>query len=106
MKTRIALTALVVTATAWPCAAPRSGRAAGSSATAPAWFVNVAEAAGVLFRHTNGASASRHLTEIMSGVEIRWPSGTTDTLTAVAANQRINVTEGKGITARQAYVVK
>ena len=38
-------------------------------------------------------------------VEIRWPSGAIDTLTAVAAGQRITVTEGKGITARQPYVV-
>jgi hypothetical protein len=34
---------------------------------APAWFVDVAAAAGVSFRHVNGASADRHLHEIMSG---------------------------------------
>jgi len=38
-------------------------------------------------------------------VEIRWPSGTTETLTAVAAGQRITVTEGRGITARAPYAV-
>jgi len=38
-------------------------------------------------------------------VEIRWPSGTAETLTGVAAGQRITVTEGKGITARENYVV-
>jgi hypothetical protein len=38
-------------------------------------------------------------------IEITWPGGTIDTLTNVAAGQRITVTEGKGITARQPYAV-
>jgi len=33
-------------------------------------------------------------------LEIRWPSGMTDTLTAVAANQIVTVSEGQGVTAR------
>ena len=36
-------------------------------ADAPAWFIDVAAAAGVTFRHVNGASPDRHLHEIMSG---------------------------------------
>lgn len=36
-------------------------------ADAPAWFVDVAASAGVAFQHVNGASAERHLHEIMSG---------------------------------------
>jgi hypothetical protein len=36
-------------------------------ADAPAWFVDVAAAAGITFRHINGASPDRHLHEIMSG---------------------------------------
>ena len=36
-------------------------------ADAPAWFVDVAAATGVTFRHVNGASPARHLHEIMSG---------------------------------------
>jgi hypothetical protein len=36
-------------------------------ADAPAWFVDVAAAAGVTFHHVNGASPDRHLHEIMSG---------------------------------------
>ena len=34
---------------------------------APAWFVDVAASVGLAFTHTNGASADRHLHEIMSG---------------------------------------
>ncbi|HEY1484365.1 MAG TPA: CRTAC1 family protein [Candidatus Acidoferrum sp.] len=36
-------------------------------------------------------------------VEIRWPSGQIDKLTAVAAGQTITVTEGKGVTASRKY---
>ena len=36
--------------------------------------------------------------ETTAAVEIRWPSGKSETLTAVPANQLIVVTEGKGIT--------
>jgi hypothetical protein len=33
-------------------------------------------------------------------LEIHWPSGTTDDLSAVAANQIVTVTEGQGATVR------
>ena len=60
-----------MTVPAWPAAAAVIALAAAQTATppagAPAWFVNVAAGAGVVFRHTNGASADRHLHEIMSG---------------------------------------
>ena len=36
-------------------------------------------------------------------VEIRWPSGQVDKLSAVAAGQTVTVTEGKGITATRKY---
>jgi hypothetical protein len=36
-------------------------------------------------------------------LEIRWPSGTTDTLASVAANQIVTVTEGQGATARTPF---
>ncbi len=36
-------------------------------------------------------------------IEIRWPSGSTDKLSNVAAGQTITVTEGKGITGSRAY---
>jgi hypothetical protein len=39
-------------------------------------------------------------------VEIRWPSGQTDTLTNVGAGQTITVTEGKGITSSRPYQKK
>lgn len=39
----------------------------GRPPDAPGWFVDVAASAGVGFRHINGASADRHLHEIMSG---------------------------------------
>jgi hypothetical protein len=40
---------------------------AARTADAPAWFTDVAARAGITFRHVNGASADRHLHEIMSG---------------------------------------
>jgi hypothetical protein len=36
-------------------------------------------------------------------VEIRWPSGQIDKLTAVPVGQTITVTEGKGVTASRKY---
>jgi hypothetical protein len=36
-------------------------------------------------------------------VEIRWPSGQVDKLSAVAAGQTVTVTEGKGVTANRKY---
>jgi hypothetical protein len=33
-------------------------------------------------------------------LEIRWPSGQTETLASLAANQIVTITEGKGVTAR------
>jgi len=45
----------------------QSGPPAAAPSDAPAWFVNVASSAGMAFTHTNGASADRHLHEIMSG---------------------------------------
>jgi hypothetical protein len=52
-----------------PLAGQRGPEAATAArpADAPAWFVDVAASAGVAFRHVNGASAARHLHEIMSG---------------------------------------
>jgi len=38
----------------------------------------------------------------ISRIEIRWPSGATETLQNVAANQIVTVTEGRGVTARTA----
>jgi len=37
-------------------------------------------------------------------LSIRWPSGQTETVTAIAANQVVTITEGKGVTARAAMV--
>jgi hypothetical protein len=37
-------------------------------------------------------------------LEIRWPSGQTETVTAVPANQIVTITEGKGVTARAPMV--
>ena len=60
-----------MTATVWRAAAAAIALAAVQTAPrpadAPAWFVDAAGPAGVAFRHTNGASADRHLHEIMSG---------------------------------------
>ena len=64
---RILLTVLVVAVTAWPALLGGQGAAPARPPQAPAWFVNVAAPAGLSFVHTNGASASRHLHEIMSG---------------------------------------
>jgi len=36
-------------------------------------------------------------------LEIRWPSGQTETVTNVAANQIVTVTEGKGVTSRSPF---
>jgi hypothetical protein len=36
-------------------------------------------------------------------IEIRWPSGTVDKLTAVNAGQTVTVTEGKGQTAARRF---
>jgi hypothetical protein len=38
----------------------------------------------------------------ISRIEIRWPSGATETLQNVARNQIVTVTEGRGVTARTA----
>jgi enediyne biosynthesis protein E4 len=61
--------ALVAVAIAALAASPRdaAGQRADGPGGAAAWFVNIAASAGVTFRHVNGASAERHLHEIMSG---------------------------------------
>ena len=38
-------------------------------------------------------------------VEIRWPNGQMETVTAVTANQIVTITEGKGVTDRRQYAV-
>jgi hypothetical protein len=37
-------------------------------------------------------------------VEIRWPSGATETIQDLAVNERVTITEGKGITGRSPFV--
>ena len=37
-------------------------------------------------------------------VEVRWPSGATETVQDVAVNERLTITEGKGITGRRPFV--
>src|SRR5262245_2087794 len=66
-RASLALTVLVVAVTAWPVLLGGQAATPARPPQAPAWFVNVAAAAGLSFVHTNGASASRHLHEIMSG---------------------------------------
>jgi hypothetical protein len=58
LATALALGAVLARSTFVPSAQPQP---------APAGFVNIAPRAGVDFRHVNGASAARHLPEIMSG---------------------------------------
>ena len=36
-------------------------------------------------------------------LDIRWPSGATETIQGVAANERVTITEGKGVTARTPF---
>jgi hypothetical protein len=36
-------------------------------------------------------------------LEVRWPSGTTETFPAVAANQILTIREGSGIVARRPF---
>ena len=36
-------------------------------------------------------------------LEIRWPNGQTETVTGVAANQIVTITEGKGVTDRRQF---
>jgi hypothetical protein len=56
---------LAATLLAWPGAATGQREATGSSASAQVSFVEISREAGVNFRHTNGASADKHLVETM-----------------------------------------
>ena len=61
---------VIALTTAWAISAEgerQTGPSPQAPATAPTQFVDIASAAGVVFTHTNGASADRHLPEIMSG---------------------------------------
>ncbi len=66
-RASLVLTMIVAAATGWPVLLGGQGSPPAGAPQAAAWFVDVAATAGLSFHHTNGASASRHLHEIMSG---------------------------------------
>jgi hypothetical protein len=64
---RMVLIVAVMAVAFWPALPGGQSATPARPALASAWFVDVAAPSGLFFRHTNGASASRHLHEIMSG---------------------------------------